>query len=541
MALVKVACAAVAVLCALSMSLGASGSSVIESQNDTVVFDNCTDVVFKMVDTKVTNLTITNETDGSTTTVPYTTITKTAISTRQVVAKFNELYTRLDEAVTNSTDSFEALRGQLAAQGDALNTAVADNMARITDVNARADTLSSDLASTDADLAAEVAAREGLASSLDRTADQFQVAIDAVNDRVTAAVADATTLSTYVSTLASNTDSTLATLASQIGSLSSLLNQVRAKTEATSTAVAAMDTSSIDKLLACNAQGKIYDKASDACKLPLPLTDAQFTSCTSTYNGLLRFDRSSKNVEVCLDGEFRPVVDNTGLDPATPGESCKHVLSVHPGAPSGKYWIKTGSSTYAVFCDMERDGGGWTLVMKISNSGHNAFFYNSGYWSTTSTVNADSVLADDNVHHINLAYSQLAFTQIRLAAYSQDIAHIHSISKNSARELFTGSAVGVSTSRDAFFAYTNPVASSGNWGNQPYCNVRGFNVHDGYAGRCRYGNIMNNENECRSSDSAIGFGCYTNDQPNGPRAIGAGGFRWSPDTVWSVRGWIYVR
>jgi hypothetical protein len=72
-----------------------------------------------------------------------------------------------------------------------------------------------------------------------------------------------------------------------------------------------------------------------------------------------------------------------------------------------------------------------------------------------------------------------------------------------------------------------------------YSNRRGFNVFDGSQGRCRYGNIMNNENECLSSDAVIGLGCWTNND-NG-RRIGSGGFRWDPTILYPLRSWIYVR
>jgi hypothetical protein len=52
---------------------------------------------------------------------------------------------------------------------------------------------------------------------------------------------------------------------------------------------------------------------------------------------------------------------------------------------------------------------------------------------------------------------------------------------------------------------------------------------------------MNNENECNSNDSSIGFGTFTNNQPTGPRAIPAGGHRWNPDAQYPAVGYIFVQ
>ncbi len=52
------------------------------------------------------------------------------------------------------------------------------------------------------------------------------------------------------------------------------------------------------------------------------------------------------------------------------------------------------------------------------------------------------------------------------------------------------------------------------------------------AGSRVYGITMNNENECNSNDSWIGFGCgHTS----------CGGLTWSPSNTIARKGWIFVR
>ena len=81
--------------------------------------------------------------------------------------------------------------------------------------------------------------------------------------------------------------------------------------------------------------------------------------------------------------------------------------------------------------------------------------------------------------------------------------------------------------------------SDASYGNQPYCNVAGYNLTPGRTdhARCRFGLLMNNENECGSPDSAIGFGC---DRSYSGYALGAGSFTLTAG-AYPRRGWIFVR
>lgn len=59
-----------------------------------------------------------------------------------------------------------------------------------------------------------------------------------------------------------------------------------------------------------------------------------------------------------------------------PPPTCKHLKAMNPSAPSGVYSTLTGN----VYCDMDTDGGGWTLCANWVDNGSNLL---SGwaYWS----------------------------------------------------------------------------------------------------------------------------------------------------------------
>jgi hypothetical protein len=98
--------------------------------------------------------------------------------------------------------------------------------------------------------------------------------------------------------------------------------------------------------------------------------------------------------------------------------SCAELATYQPGLPSGTYDIDpdgTGSSPpVSTYCEMELDGGGWTLVLVASDDGQNTWTYDERARMTTDTtpIGSSAELSKD---FKSPAYHVLPFTDLLFA------------------------------------------------------------------------------------------------------------------------------
>jgi len=84
------------------------------------------------------------------------------------------------------------------------------------------------------------------------------------------------------------------------------------------------------------------------------------------------------------DDDDSSIGENDGSSAGCPSTSCLAILQEGYSNGSGSYWIDpNGSGALQVYCDMDDDGGGWTLVSNISGS-------NQNHWGGTEANNIAS-------------------------------------------------------------------------------------------------------------------------------------------------------
>ncbi|XP_022792592.1 uncharacterized protein LOC111331695 isoform X2 [Stylophora pistillata] len=65
--------------------------------------------------------------------------------------------------------------------------------------------------------------------------------------------------------------------------------------------------------------------------------------------------------------DFGPKEGSVYMNKDDEFKSCSEILDRRPRAESGYYGINIGNRNAQVYCDMEKHGGGWTLVVSISS------------------------------------------------------------------------------------------------------------------------------------------------------------------------------
>ncbi|WEL23612.1 LamG-like jellyroll fold domain-containing protein [Candidatus Nanohalovita haloferacivicina] len=190
-----------------------------------------------------------------------------------------------------------------------------------------------------------------------------------------------------------------------------------------------------------------------------------------------------------------------------PAKSCYTLKQENPRTASGFYWIKPGDTKFEAYCDMDRRGGGWTMLMKIKGQS-TTFQYDAAYWENNQSLNLGEVNPRENTNTKLPSYHLLNVTQIR--------GEFPEIGHNMNETLSQASTVKNLFSTKKVLGHEN---SSGNVGQYGDFDKDEFAYQDGYQdygyklngcnsrSRVRWGWIWNNEDdECGSSDAGAGIG-----------------------------------
>ncbi len=209
--------------------------------------------------------------------------------------------------------------------------------------------------------------------------------------------------------------------------------------------------------------------------------------------------------------------------------SCLYHLDFGHSTGDGVYAIDPTGSGVAidVYCDMTRDDGGWTLVMKqAANSGYGSTLSVIAWagWSTPGELVNETDASVDDGNMVNAAYSDLNVQDLRLTAsetwlddasgawqHTVNATPYDALSDDSANSV--GNLGGEETTSWSAQSFTDETWTSTNtgyglcWRSGPWFNQTS---HEYTSGGVKWGWFFNNECYQYTTDTAEGLGCCGN-------------------------------
>ncbi len=190
--------------------------------------------------------------------------------------------------------------------------------------------------------------------------------------------------------------------------------------------------------------------------------------------------------------------------PDLPAASCLAVQKANPKAVSAIYWLDPDGAgkggKFKAWCDMKNSGGGWTLIMKV-NGGAKTFGYDSYLWTNKAGHNAHLPGFDGKEAKLP-GYWSVPFTKLRLGMRVGSSWHWIELPWKAPSLLSVMQNGKYKATKLGRNTWKSLISGSSL---QKHCNREGFNVYDNDA-RVRIGIVANNEKDCKTPDSRIGFG-----------------------------------
>ncbi|XP_078351817.1 putative skeletal organic matrix protein 5 isoform X1 [Oculina patagonica] len=230
--------------------------------------------------------------------------------------------------------------------------------------------------------------------------------------------------------------------------------------------------------------------------------DAKRTKCCKQIKALL------EDMKIQLDELQNTVEEIKNETTVEAASSCKELFTKHKS--SNVFTLMFGSQKIPVYCHMGNFGcgdGGWTPAMKIDGN-KGTFHYDSHFWSDRNASNlAGGLTGFDNNETKLPTYWNTPFSKICLGMkIGQELNFI--VINKQANSLYTLIADGqyrnTTLGRDTWKKLIGSQASL-----QRNCNREGFNAvspSDYPHSKARIGIVSNEQNDCNSCDSRIGFG-----------------------------------
>jgi len=220
------------------------------------------------------------------------------------------------------------------------------------------------------------------------------------------------------------------------------------------------------------------------------------------FNGEIQFCDGKKYVHVA--GEQAKIEHKVGSK-ERPASSCKHVYDADKESKSGEYYVKLQNKVQKVYCVMDNICGsrGWTMIMKIDGR-KTTFTYKSSYWNNKAIFNPAGASSGLGEQETKLqTYSDLAFNALCLGMKTGNTRRWLRVPQKASSLYSLIADNRYRSTRLGRNAWKTLIPGSSL---QRNCNKEGFNVYNHDHAMARIGIISNQENNCASPDSRIGFG-----------------------------------
>ncbi|XP_015775687.1 PREDICTED: uncharacterized skeletal organic matrix protein 5-like [Acropora digitifera] len=243
------------------------------------------------------------------------------------------------------------------------------------------------------------------------------------------------------------------------------------------------------------------------------------TSCTMPFNKImlcnlmcnLLEDSQTNAAMKTIQTKLENLIAVVNKSPAgVPVSSCKEQYEKYSSTRSQMYPLMFGSLKIPVYCHMGNFGcgnGGWTLAMKIDGR-KKTFHYDSAFWSNKNAYNLAGGQTGFDFQETKLpTYWSTGFSKICLGMkipgqpikfllVNKQAQSLHALIAN-------GKYNATSLGLNKWKKLIGPQASL-----QVNCKREGFNAAAGRSGyaKIRIGIIGNDQKDCLTTDSRIGFG-----------------------------------
>ncbi|XP_078372120.1 putative skeletal organic matrix protein 5 [Oculina patagonica] len=193
--------------------------------------------------------------------------------------------------------------------------------------------------------------------------------------------------------------------------------------------------------------------------------------------------------------------------PAVPASSCKELFTKHKS--SKVFTLMFGLQKIPVYCHMGNFGcgdGGWTLAMKIDGT-KRTFHYDSHFWSDKNAYNLAGGKTGFDLQETKLpTYWKTPFSKICLGmkiGHQKKFIVIYRHANSLYSLIADGHYRATSLGRNTWKTLIGSQASL-----QRNCIREGFNAMGSRSdhSKARIGILGNQENDCNTCDSRIGFG-----------------------------------